>query len=914
MFKCHFRKLVAKTDPQNQDRYLPLWMHAKDTAGVMAYLCENWLPHSMETLMGVSRPELHRLLIFLASIHDVGKISNSFIHQISMCFPEVLTLMEPLHIHEPEKDDAKYRHHTIVGAAILNHLGAPDWLVSIVGAHHGKTLDLLDLDLVMASSNLYAVPSEREAWQTLWQECLTQALAQADYASLADLPNTISQPAQLLLTALLIVADWLASNTSLFPLIGLDQTVTDAAYPQRVQHALQHAEKQHLAFTRWEPGDTWQYTDLCTERFGYPAANPTQRTMTQIAEQTEHPGLFILEAPMGIGKTEAALMAGEILASRLNQNGLAFFLPSQATTNAMFGRMIPWIRSFSDKEQSWLDDDATSGNNGQLAVSLAHGKAMMNELFSELAESSTNADGSDRIITNAFFMGRKTKLLANFIVGTVDQLLMGALNQKHLMLRHLGLATKVVVVDEIHAYDAYMTRYMKGMLNWLGAYGAPVILLSATLPGERRAELVSAYLGKDDLPEKSALENERAYPLLTWTDGDQVHTQALPLDSRQTPVQILRGQDTDLITFLRDRLQNGGCAGIIVNTVNRAQTIAEQLVHAFPHCKIILDHAQYLMPDRIACERQLMTCLGKASTRDQRDGLIVVGTQVLEQSLDIDFDVLVSDLCPMDLLLQRLGRLHRHQRADRPIPSASCLVLNADGETLEAGAEAIYGEYLLKKTSSLLPGTILLPEDISPLVQETYHAQVSGTDPSYNDYRNQCDAKDHTADQTCIPNAKRIAGRRRTTRVIDGLMNHQIDQSEAQAQSSVRDGVASIEVLVLQYGHDGLLHLASQMNETFSVDARVLPSLEEAKVIMQQSLRLPYIFSLPGMINQVIDELESIRQSILREWTQSPSIGRELFLLLDANGCATLAGKHVVYDTLHGFRVEKEVSNDRESV
>ena len=195
----------------------------------------------------------------------------------------------------------------------------------------------------------------------------------------------------------------------------------------------------------------------------------------------------------------------------------------------------------------------------------------------------------------------------------MDQLLRGALNQKHLMLRHLGLAEKVVVVDEIHAYDAYMTRYMKGMLDWLGAYRTPVILLSATLPGQRRAELAGAYLGKADFPEKQGLESAQAYPLLTWTDGGCVHTQTIPLEVKPTPVQILRGQDGDLADFLQLRLANGGCAGVIVNTVQRAQTIARQLESIFPSFEIMLDHAQFLMPDRLEREKRLLTRLGKKS-------------------------------------------------------------------------------------------------------------------------------------------------------------------------------------------------------------------------------------------------------------------------------------------------------------
>lgn len=918
-----YRHFVAKADRQHPNRYLPLWMHTRDTMEVMRFLMAHWLPESIIDETGLGREAFEHLVLFLAGVHDIGKISNAFQYQMVQCFPDTRALLEQLTIAEPSNspDDRDYRHHTIVGAAILSTLGLPDWVCSVVGAHHGKTLPFWDVDTVMKKQrNLYGKNDEQKLWQGAWAEMLAEALEQAGYASIAEIPDILPQPAQMLLIGLLIFADWLASGTARFPLIDADWVVNDAAYPERAQRA---TDKLNF-LTRWKLDETWQYEDLCHERFGYDGSNAVQRAIEEAAGEAEQPGLFILEAPMGVGKTEAALMAGEILAQRRSESGLAFFLPSQATTNAMFDRMMDWLRRMlAEKDETWSFDEVE--DSGKITIELAHGKSMLNDKFTELAEQDvlTDEDGADGVTVNEFFMGRKTKLLANFVVGTVDQFLMGALNQKHLMLRHLGLAGKVVVVDEIHAYDAYMTRYMKGMLDWLGAYQTPVILLSATLPGERRAELIGAYLGQENYAEKDALAQERAYPLLTWTDGAQVHTRTIPLDKRSTEVQIVRGLDADLADFLRQQLQMGGCAGVIVNTVRRAQEIARRLKCTFPQYEIMLDHAQFLMPDRMVRETQLLERIGRHSTAEQRNGLIVVGTQVLEQSLDIDFDVLVCDLCPMDLLLQRIGRLHRHEKRQRPTPlqTATCLVLNADGDALEPGAAKIYGEYLLKMTARLLPDVIHLPDDISPLVQETYQLKnknfsedEEGILAQRDEYIQHSAQQEEKADRTCIPSAKRVPGRRKTTRLIDGLMDRQIDQSEAQAQAAVRDGLSAIEVLVLQYGADGRIHTVMQTEEPMSVLPDVMPSAEETKVIMRQSLRLLYVFNLPGTVDKVIEELEQIRQTTLREWTQSPAIGRELFLLLNPDGFAQIAGKCVHYDLMYGFQVEKEDTNGGESV
>lgn len=934
-----YPSLIAKSGREQAGRMLTLRLHLRDSAEVMRFLIEKWAANQFCEVVHLSKEELKRVAIFLAGIHDVGKETNCFQMKILKKMPELREqLCNRVELKDPYPNEGHLSHHTMTGAAILSEMGAPDWVVSVVGAHHGKPLPgNFDPSTVMeAERNLFGCKADKPIWRSFWQENLDEALERAGYASLEDVPQTMTQPAQMLLVGLLIVADWLSSNTEFFPLIDVESDVDDSVYPARFERA---AKKMKEFLGKWEPEEEWQHSDLVVERFGFCESNGVQRVIAQAAGESEKPGLFILEAPMGVGKTEASLIAGEILANREGESGLAFFLPSQATANAMFERVMSWIQNFEKEPTCWLDEDM-AGSSGQLTIELAHGKALLNQSFAEMSESGALVDEdedddkneekdndkneggdkdkkkakeSNRLATNAFFMGRKTQLLANFVVGTVDQMLMGALRQKHIMLKHLGLAGKVVVVDEVHAYDSYMSRYMDAMLNWLGAYRTPVILLSATLPGKRRGEMVSAYLGQGTFEGRAALEGERAYPLLTWTDGESVRTRQIELDARQTDVEILRGEDDAVIPFLRERLAEGGCAGVIVNTVKRAQSMAEQLKTAFPQYDVLLDHAQFIMPDRIRKEKQIMERLGRKSTSEQRDGLIVVGTQVLEQSLDIDCDVMVSDLCPMDLLLQRLGRLHRHDEHVRPAPMkrAACLVLGT--QELEPGAKAVYGEYLLEKTAALLPDKIHLPVDISRLVQDAYIqncdmllSKPAGIERKMEEYNKELKIKESNANKNCIANAKRELSRRRGGRVIDGLLDLSIKMGEEQAKATVRDGLASIEVLVLQSDEDGVLHAAAQEEKPLNVRLDTMPCMEEAQIIMRQSLRLPHEFSILDMSGEVIAELEAIRQGKLSEWTHSPRIGRELFLLLDQNGCAELAGRKIRYDSMYGLKAEKE--------
>ena len=279
-----------------------------------------------------------------------------------------------------------------------------------------------------------------------------------------------------------------------------------------------------------------------------------------------------------------------------------------------------------------------------------------------------DAQEAHQVQVHQWFRGNKQALLANFVIGTVDQLLLAALAQKHVMLRHLGLAGKVVIIDECHAYDTYMNCYLDRALEWLGWYKVPVILLSATLPARRRAELVEAYQQKKAVPD-APWKTSCGYPLLTWTDGAEVKQTAIPPDAPGKTVQLTTLTEPELPALLRRKLAEGGCAGVIVNTVKKAQKIAQLLRESLPDKEVQLFHAQFLMPDRAARENQLMARIGKGSEPERRNDLIVVGTQVMEQSLDIDLDVLVTELCPMDLLLQRIGRLHRHRRSR---PAARC--------------------------------------------------------------------------------------------------------------------------------------------------------------------------------------------------------------------------------------------------
>ena len=491
---------------------------------------------------------------------------------------------------------------------------------------------------------------------------------------------------------------------------------------------------------------------------------------------------------------------------------------------------------------------------------------------------------------------------------------MAALKQKHVMLRHLGLAGKVVIIDECHAYDAYMNRYLDRALEWLGWYRVPVILLSATLPARRRAELVEAYQQRRTPAPDEPWKTSCGYPLLTWTDGEEVRQTTIPLDTPSRTVQTVPLTEDGLPSFLREKMQAGGCAGVIVNTVKKAQAVARMLREALPEKEVQVFHAQFLMPDRAAREQELMERIGKHSTPVRRDGLIVVGTQVLEQSLDIDFDVMVTELCPMDLLLQRIGRLHRHTWRSRPQPmqAAVCAVLDTGEDAFDEGSAAVYGKWLLWRTRELLPQTIRLPEEISPLVQQVYGwaaedklPEDAASEKLCHNYELEQGKRKDRAEAYLVRHPK-VYKKIPQLNTLDGWMADEGACSDPAARAAVRDGDPSVEVLVMVQERDGSIHFLPWQEGGRTVASDCPPQPEEALKIARQKLRLPAVFGKEWNVKRVVDELEADNRRLLAQWQLSPMLRGELVLLLDETLTAHLAGMTLHYDRENGLIYEKE--------
>lgn len=899
--------------------WLSLGQHLADTAGVMGYLWEKFLSPAARAVIASSfdsEEDALKACYFLAGVHDIGKATPAFAVQR----PDLATRGHEFDL-TIDSQVFEYAHGTRPRHDTLGFIAVRDWLRAqgagpvsakqfgmIVGAHHGVPPEP---DTVLGAMN-----DQRCLGTSQWLEVRNEILGWASRGTgfeslLGRLPN-LSPASQMSLSGLVIMADWIASNNHHFPLVHGQDTATRVAEGWA---ALDLAKS-------WTAGELPENpAEFMAKRFDLPSGampRPIQEAAVRRAHQMRAPGLMIIEASMGEGKTEAALLAAEVLAQRFGLGGIFVGLPTQATSNAMFTRVLNWIQRL--------------GGSGDTAVFLAHAKRELNDDYEGLRGASWETTSTDEpeltrasrsgAVINAWLSGKKRGMLAPFVVGTIDQALMSALKSKHVVLRHLSFAGKVVILDEVHAADAYMSVFLERALEWLAAAKVPVILLSATLPAEQRARLVAAYAqGVGMAP---AASGQVGYPLISTLDPNEgLFQEVIPQGrpSVNVGLRALKQDDGALVELLRQKLSSGGRAAVVRNTVRRAQETARMLALAFPEIPVTLSHSRFIAADRAQLERGLIARFGPTATVEGGPE-IVVATQTIEQSLDVDFDVMISDLAPVDLLLQRAGRLHRHaarnpHRPD-PLQHAELWIDGVDWFSVPQEPHPSYGpvyeRVLLLRTLlalGLTPGgelSVSLPGDIPGLISQVYDDGGSVPETWHLPLEEaRIGATRRRAERESLAASVRLREPGRLndlTGLASAGLSNPDEPGGHHVAAAVRDGADSIEVLVIQRSPEGLRLPSWMHGGGGALPEYEPPTRDQARLVRSCSLPISGLIANSAGIglDQLITELEKRGPA----WSGSLELEGELILVLDLNGRAVLGGAVFEYDQKWGLTVRKQ--------
>ena len=712
--------LWAKTDKNGGGEWHPLILHMLDVAASADSILARE-PEStrirMAAILGMGWEDARTWLLLVVACHDLGKACPGF-----QCkWPTLLALTG---LRLPRSPHTEINHAFVSQIALTELLREKNWpdelaelVADAVGCHHGNRASPITLDDLMGDQRAIGC----EDWaKARWG--LVEALLEVLKPVKIPTKRTLSGPDFMLLSGLTSFADWIGSNEDWFS-FGTPKDCGDLQewFTRRKVRAA-----QALDTIGWESRTPLSPEPKSFEQvFGF-SPRPLQQAVALALADVKEPAILLVEAPMGEGKTEAAFFAHLELQRRFGHRGLYVALPSKATGNAMFKRTLKFLRK--------------QGTNRKLDLQLLHGATLLNDTFQNLRLSGIHDPTmGGEIRAGEWFTHKKRALLSEYGVGTVDQALLPILPVRHNFVRLWGLANRVVVFDEIHAYDAYTGTLLIHLLRWLLALGSSVVLLSATLPPSIRRKLSEVV--DADLPEP-----EMEYPRLSvFHHGavKQVHFEADP--SRRRTLRLL-GIPPDLpfmYSALGEHLASGGMGLALVNTVQRAQ----DLYRLFPEgesleyegrrvgkrlpdgTEVFLFHARFPADRRQKREDQALELFKEGGRRNGRK--ILIATQVAEQSLDLDFDLIATDLAPIDLVLQRAGRLWRHARDFRPVSEPILLVAGLAGDEPPSFGKplwwgSVYREDLLLRTWSLLhlKQNLTLPDEIDVLVQAVYDEQV----------------------------------------------------------------------------------------------------------------------------------------------------------------------------------------------
>lgn len=880
--------------------------------------------------LGIDDPDLlARWVGFITAIHDLGKISPKFQGLVADQVERLNNLDEPI----GTVTDRQSLRHGLISAALLPGLLQEQFGMErkiaeryayLTGGHHG---------VMWPQAPISSVSSKRKAvGRAPWDDARRVAvkwLAEA-FAIPNPLPGRIVTERLLYeesiwLAGLITAADWLGSDEFHF------RYRTDVASPQDARAQARERTRKAMARTGWFqrpvaiPSGT--FTEAIVSLPSIAEPYPAQHVAVEAIQSMSGPGIAIVEYPMGWGKTEIALWAAAHWAEHHHIPGFYVAMPTMTTSDQLHGRVTRHL-------ESHLGD-----RNGKVNLQLLHGQAALSampemageEAFDTAAASlakvrDPEAGVSGRVQRASWFTRRKRGLLATYGVGTVDQVLMSVLQTKHFFVRTHGLGGKTIVFDEVHSYDIYMSTLFDDVLRWLGALGSPVVILSATLPAGRTRQMIAAY--QEGAGYEKPLTELAVYPRITVADVHSARSFHGPSPDHESSHNVALRMRTTVVDDetiwaeigpqLDAALADGGTAAVICNTVRQAQDAYRALSQWFPPEERTLFHARFRQKERKEIQEGVLGLFGKdvlnlEGELDRPHRHVVIATQVIEQSLDLDFDMMISMFCPTDLLLQRMGRMQRHQALDalRPIafrgkPEIWIVGVNQiDGvPEFHKGSTHVYASHVLIRSWIALQGRdqIVIPDDVEEVIEATYGdlpAVSSDLEAIWSDSREKWEktlAKDEGSAESVLIPSLADGNDPKQHDVLTKITSIKEDQDDepfmhASALARTRLGDPSISLVILK------------ADEAREFAGAIHASGDEPLTLKQ--VRPLLIRSVSVSLHNVVKAARDV--PVPRAWEQTAHLRHHRLVVLDEHDRGYLGVLRVELHPTLGARFDKDI-------
>ncbi|GLZ78354.1 CRISPR-associated helicase/endonuclease Cas3 [Actinorhabdospora filicis] len=712
----------------------PLVCHCLDTGAFAEVLWDRllspgvrgWLCGQLKVDEAVGRS----YVAFVAALHDTGKVTEAFVRKDADAFAK----LSGYPVVAGNDQNHAFAVHTFLAEALRDLWGLTAGsdaecvrLAQLLGGHHGGYSPL--------DGRAMGAPGKYAPWLGWGKWDQQRRLLVAALHELFGSPTptgSLTKEGAVFITAIVILADWLASQvTYIAARIGSVPAQAGrgvlAAHLEAARHdAPGFVEAAQLGGATVDAGSF-------AEEFPFDP-NDLQASIAQnLPGLLRGAGILLVTAPTGEGKSEASWHAARLMGEASGRRGFFLGLPTMATADQAYQRV-----------EEYLNRHLTSRS----ALTLLHSMAWLSKAYDPATEPGRVDGVSSRDWVRAleWLRGHKRGMLANWALGTVDQALLAVVKVRHNVLRMLGLANKTVIIDEVHAYDAYMQGLLLRLLHWLGATGTPVILLSATVSGRMANRLIAAYLegagqvnGRDRQPV--------TYPGWAYACAVTGEVHPFQVASRHRRLAITR-HEVPLVNGVPERLgvltgelapllDAGGTGAVICTTVAEAQetfqSVRDWVQGSGARVDVWLLHSRFRVEDREEHTRKILARLGKEGRGPdgKRAATILISTALIEQSLDIDLDLLVTDLAPMALLLQRAGRLWRHVAEQLKTPlvrpawaSERLAVMVPTGKKgeLRLPKRWIYDEALMIRTLDALTDVVDVPGDVQSLIDTVYDA------------------------------------------------------------------------------------------------------------------------------------------------------------------------------------------------